>query len=343
MTAATAAPPRTADLVLIRLLPVPPDRKPPAASDVRKQLSGLLPEPLSGESFDAVRQELVGAGLVEPKALRLTDAGRAKALAVLGVEQLPPRTTWKTLQARYLFPLAAGVPADAQETRDRLRRSDHLAGFLLKQHYGLPSGPATTLSATLGALACRKLGFPKLTDPKLLTRAVLSRMLESDRLLTVKEIQRVLPAKALGAPRPGTDELRRTVVRRWLADSSVPAEAKPTTPAPERPGRDHPAEFDLPAFAATVRRVARDCPTGRFGDNKVFISHVWRRFREESNVPVLNLPEFKQRLVEANRSGLVRLSTADLVEAMDPADVGESSTQHLNANYHFILIEEGMS
>jgi hypothetical protein len=51
------------------------------------------------------------------------------------------------------------------------------------------------------------------------------------------------------------------------------------------------------------------------------------------------LPEFKQRLVEANAQHLLHLSRADLVEAMDPELVAESRTSYLNATFHFVLLE----
>ena len=85
--------------------------------------------------------------------------------------------------------------------------------------------------------------------------------------------------------------------------------------------------------------AARHCPTGWFGDNKVFVSHVWRQLHEEPGVPPLDLPAFKQRLVEANQAGLLTLSRADLVQVMDPADVRDSEIQYLNATFHFLLVE----
>ena len=100
------------------------------------------------------------------------------------------------------------------------------------------------------------------------------------------------------------------------------------------------AEFDLPAFAQTVKAAVRDCPTGRFGDNKVFISHVWRRLRDEPGFPAMDLPAFKQRLTEANNARLLTLSRADLVQVMDPTDVRESETRDLNAAFHFVLLEK---
>ncbi len=89
-----------------------------------------------------------------------------------------------------------------------------------------------------------------------------------------------------------------------------------------------------------MKAAARDCPTGRFGDNKVFISHVWRRLRDEPGVPAMDLPAFKGRLTEANNARLLTLSRADLPQLLDSADVQESETRYLNAEFHFVLVEK---
>ena len=87
-----------------------------------------------------------------------------------------------------------------------------------------------------------------------------------------------------------------------------------------------------------MNAVRRLPPESRFGENKVFISHVWRQLRDEAAIDGLELAPFKRRLVEANREGLLRLSRADLVEAMSPADVEESATAYENATFHFIRL-----
>ena len=54
----------------------------------------------------------------------------------------------------------------------------------------------------------------------------------------------------------------------------------------------------------------------------------------------MDVADFKNRLVQAHRARLLELGRADLVEAMDPADVRESATPYLNAVYHFVRTEE---
>lgn len=91
--------------------------------------------------------------------------------------------------------------------------------------------------------------------------------------------------------------------------------------------------------ADTVMDAARQSQTGRFGDNKVFINHVWDAIKSKPGLPFSTLAEFKDWLVQANRTGAVELSRADLVQAMNPGDVKESETRHpLGAIFNFIHI-----
>jgi hypothetical protein len=107
--------------------------------------------------------------------------------------------------------------------------------------------------------------------------------------------------------------------------------AKPINVAPlDAPPPASPAP-DLEGFASAVRDAARRARTGVFGDRKVFISALWREAGGE-----LSLDDFKHKLVEANRRGLLRLYRADLVAEMDPVEVAESATRYLDATFHFV-------
>jgi hypothetical protein len=182
------------------------------------------------------------------------------------------------------------------------------------------------------ALVCQTLRHPGETSLEGLMQTVLSRVIHSDDRLTKKELMTQLPRVAADAKDSKPDTLRASVIREWLSGSRP--ESRPT-PEPEPA-----AEFDLPAFAETVKALARTSPPeDRFGDNKVFIAAVWRASQREAGFPRMSLPEFKGRLVEANREGRLRLSRADLVQAMDPNRVAESETHYLNATFHFVLVE----
>ncbi len=95
-------------------------------------------------------------------------------------------------------------------------------------------------------------------------------------------------------------------------------------------------EVDPNRFARDVLDAAVRCESGWFGEDKVFISHVWPVYVERSAGGIRDLDTFKHRLVEAHREGRLTLSGADLVEAMDPGDVSASETRYLNAVFHFV-------
>jgi hypothetical protein len=107
-----------------------------------------------------------------------------------------------------------------------------------------------------------------------------------------------------------------------------------TSPAPAS------SDDGLERFAHDVMEAARASPTGRWHDKKVFISHVWASLLRRGASNGNTFEGFQRRLVEAHQARLVRLSRADLVEAMPPADVALSETAHLNATFHFVRIDD---
>jgi uncharacterized protein (DUF2267 family) len=296
---------------------------------VRKDVGKLLDSELSAAEFDDLRSELASAGFLtrgKRNTFSLTDAGRKRALRFLGVADLPPRTNWSTVIAKYLFPKAAGLSANAAT---KLDSGDKLAAFILKRKYGLAAGAGSTVNQVLEAVTCKRLGFADETRLDGLLCAVLSRLLGSERL-TKEKLVKQLPLFDTGLTAVSADVTRRKIVRDWLCGPQSPQmpKSQPTEP------------FDLTAFAATVRELAtKSPPKDRFHDNKVFIVALWRAIQREPNFPRLSLPEFKERLVEANSQNLLRLSRADLVQAMDPQLVADSETTYLNATFHFVLLE----
>lgn len=91
------------------------------------------------------------------------------------------------------------------------------------------------------------------------------------------------------------------------------------------------------AFAARVLAAARASKTGRFGRDKVFISHVAQQLVREG-VAIGDVDAFKARLVAVHRADLLTLHRADLVEAMSASDVDESETRYRTATFHFVNI-----
>jgi hypothetical protein len=329
MTTLTAPPATTlADLVLVRMSL--PSKKPVVPSVVREDIGKLLGAEISAAELDQLRHTLASDGFLakgERNTFTLTDAGRHRALQFLGVTELPARTNWSTVITRYLFPKAAGLSASAAA---RLNNGDKLAAFVLKRKYGLAAGAGSTVNRVLEAIACKQLGFSEETTLEGLLCTVLSQLIGSGRL-TKEQLLKQVSLFETGLTAATADAVRGTVVRDWLG-----AEARPL------PGRESPAPepLDLTAFARTVRALAASSPPqDRFHDNKIFIAALWRASQREPSFPRLSLPEFKQRLIEANSRNLLHLSRADLVQAMDPQLVADSETAYLNATFHFVLLE----
>ena len=328
-----------ADLLLARLLP--PTKAQPKPTQVRNDVSRFFREPVTDETWQDLIDGLVNMGLLTARPLGLTEAGRSRALEFLGISELPAKCHWKDIRVQFLLPKALGFAPTAAESQKRIKRPENLAALLIKRRFELAGRDAPALGKTLEALVCHELGFSEATTLTELKKLVLSRMIGSETPLDAKALHTTFPRLLLGAKTGGVTGLCDVLLDGW-ADAapsplaSVPSSAPPPTPvAVEEPV---PAEFDLPAFAATVQAVARDCPTGRFGDNKVFINHLWRHLRDEPSFPALDLPTFKEKLVAANSAGLLTLSRADLVQVMDPADVQESETRYLNGEFHFVLV-----
>jgi hypothetical protein len=254
--------------------------------------------------------------------------------------------TWPKLRDGHLTALAAGRADDPVGPVGAAGSKPKLAGQLLRQEYGLQIPPGATLPTAAVALVCQELGFAGLSDYKDLTAAILGRVLgmSGDSLPPKSAVEQFIRVK-FGAPRGTVGELRRTAIAQWVRGSDSGSASSRERHDSERPmapsASVDPASAgdDLPAFARAVAAAARDCPTGRFGDNKVFINHVWKTFQNATGQRRLDLPAFKQRLIEANREGLVRLSRADLLAAMNADDVRESEIRYLNADFHFVLTE----
>jgi len=282
-----------------------------------------------GGRLDEMLAKLCQEGLVTQnarKGLTLTAGGHAHALRVLGLERLPKGTTWKQLKGTYLVVLALGLAPSAANL-SRLGRADGMRAALVQRHLGLePSGPRSLIQVR-DMLCWRQLGVE--TDKPFTLAAVqavlLSRTLQATREIAAPHALQQLAARSVGARRTDTESLRLAALRAW----AFPAEeAAAPTPAPA----SH--EETLRTFAEHVVRAARSATAGRFGDDRVFISSVWRAMQGQG----LDEQAFKRRLLEANQRRLLSLSRADMVELMDPRELAASEIQHLGATFHFIAL-----
>ncbi|WNG42713.1 hypothetical protein F0U60_00345 [Archangium minus] len=279
---------------------------------------------------------LESGGLIQQtarKGVSLTKTGRARALKFLGEERLPKGLTWKKLRLTYLTARALGLPAS---NASRLDKADNLRAVLVQKQLGLKKVGTRKLNEVRDELCWKQLGVE--TDKPFTLAAVqsflLSQVLQSSREVKPSQAMEQLAARSVGARRTDAESLRLAALQSWFIPAAEPVPAprstasEPPAPAPRS------TEDGLPAFAERVLDAARGATTGRFGDDRVFISHVWRALRSEG----LDEQSFKNRLVEANQKRLLSLSRADMVELMDPADVAASEISHLGSTFHFIAL-----
>jgi len=325
-------------VVLARLLPVAEKGDSPAR--IRKDLEPLLEHRWSGnvltEVLDRTLIKLTTRGLVaRPPAKKknavpevlLTPEGRQTVLASLNVSQLPakPKPTWAVLKKSLLLARSLGLPAPGQALSS-------VAGFkaaVLKQKFGLPLGDYPDLKSVKVELTRKLLGMGPREKISLETvqAAIFGRELGEHRPADPKKVLDRLVSRQVGARRDEDKEVRDAVLRGWISGAIEQPDRRSSAP----PG-------GFAGFAQKVQAAAEECVTGRFGDNKVFIIHVWRALQNDDDFHGLDLPAFKQRLAEANNARLLDLSRADLVQAMDPDDVRLSEVTYLNAAFHFIRI-----
>ncbi len=233
------------------------------------------------------------------------------------IRRLGAKRPWKQLAER-VFP-ALGLGLSDEKAIARLTGRDEWTAAIAGRALGLwTSGPAPTLSVVCDAYAWRSLGLPgraKRCPPEV--RALfIQRELQTDpgppdRLL------RLFVARELEAARPELRVLRDALVRNWLLGKQLGS-----------------------SFTDDVRHATRSAQHGVFGGRKVFISAVWDELRRTGRWSTLSIPDFKRRLLDAQRAGSLELARADLVAAMDPRLVADSETLADGASFHFIVREE---
>jgi hypothetical protein len=336
-------------LILARL--AGPRKKPPAEKDVRENLGRFVDARWSAAEWRARFDERVAAlrerGDLAPGRLAITEAGRARVVAALGLDPVP---AWQKLKLWILPALALDLAPGAPRVRERLSKAEDLAGVVLHHEHDLPGSGTPTFLQAVDRLAWRQLGVD--TDRPLkiedVRRHLLAQLLDGSRL-PLEKLVPVLAANAVGARRSSADAVREALIRRWLERDEPDADARPApfepgvpaehqaVPAPisepgdqtlpvlvARPGdrtvpvpvgaedalpatTPPPAVFDLAGFAAEVQAAADREQEGRFGTRKVFIASVWRRLREAPSSRCTDMD------LDAFKRHLVAANRADLL------------------------------
>jgi hypothetical protein len=337
---------RLDELVLARLAATPSPRPAELLAAVRR----YWPQAVR-EDVEAALQRLDAKKALSQR--KPTESGMAQARR-FGAAGVP----WRQVTDAVLPAHALGWPFEDRRARARLDGREGWAAAIVARDWGLidAGDPPPTPSHVGMAIVWHRLALPgKL--PRQLPKAVMAHFLGRLLQVEVPEWRRGLVQLALlsvSARRAELRALRDGVVAAWLGGRTWTEPSRAVEPDPVLAGPHSasdpangkggaggnggdPANGSQPGsleeFARRVREAAGSARSGVFGDRKVFISALWR---DLSGSGAGTLDQFKQRLVEANSRGLLRLFRADLVEEMDPEEVAASATRYLDATFHFV-------
>ena len=142
-------------------------------------------------------------------------------------------------------------------------------------------------------------------------------------------------------PALATDEESNSAPAQRAVSGSPARTTSGTASPPTSPGpATTPGDNLLTLVREAIPRIGAD---GRFGDEKVFVSAIWRYLEDDGRLSDWSLDRFKRWLVTANRDQLVDLARADAQGDMDGGLVEESEINDRGATFHFVVDRKAAS
>lgn len=345
-----------ADLILSRLLLDKKNEgltKSTLKDSIKTIISHQFPGSALTEHIEQVLSELEEKSyvhLISNARYQATNKGKVYILSKLQLEAMPARAKWETLKNIDWLNYALDLPAQAGN-RTFVGKADGLKSAILQKYFQLPIESFSTLTKVRNALLWQQLCDPTVTVrlkenlPQLTSQAfnqgavmglLLNDLLQATKDLKWEDALKQLIAKAVNARQTGAVQLRLAILRQAVSNSLQ----KPIEQAvsDDQDIANAQTKITLGEFSAKVLEAAKSTQTGRFGDHRIFISHVWKTLNHYSELS-LSLEDFKQQLIEANRQRLLTLSRADLAHTLDAEDVSASEVAYLNSTFHFILLD----
>jgi hypothetical protein len=341
--------------------------KPPGPQELAKILIQLA---LPSDSPAQSRAKALGAqgSLVQKGLLAKPAAKRRRGLVISEEGQralcaklaLPTTPKWTDVRDRHLPTLAVGSLPGSADARDTTKTWETLALRVLRGEKAVPEAP--TLLLLGNALLLAALGLPSgAVTMDRLRMAALAKAFDMEPRGTFEELVKRVVVKTLRVRDASKASIVPALTRRWLGGQinhgselwisamenggSKTSNSQEVTAADpsrnvflEKGETPEPKPFSeeelLGIVHAVIPRVGVD---GRFGDEKIFVSAIWRGVERDRRLGSYSLDRFKKWLLNANRRGQLALARADLVSAMDPKLVAESEIEDRGATFHFVL------
>jgi|GEM_PF-6600612 len=297
------------ELVMAALWPA---KKPMTVGDISRRIASLTDTLLATKRKQGIERALASDSrhfesiVVKNKATRyrLTATGAEKIRQRLG-QWYPKKLEWPHLKEKYLPATAVGLCIDSAAVSRNAKQ--HIKAMLLLQRTDLADMYAKLYP-----------GPPKLP---LVMNFIIAQTVKSKNATNENAIMARLVSQALNHWQAAPEPIQQ--------DISAPAPMQSST-IPQ----------SLDEFVEMVKRMAPLTPTGWFGDDKVFIGHLWKFGHNAGHWPY-SLTAFKMKLLEAHRQGLLKLAPEDLPHRRDPNDIRASAIQHSNDEYHYLRTEKG--
>jgi hypothetical protein len=320
---------------------------------LEKALAALYSVP---EFFSIALEKLAGEGQIAVSRnghCRVTDDGREHVHGELGNLLA---CTWSDVAVPRLAALALGIRSQDPAAQAYLARKGNLECAALARLYGISEPGEMPSRAEVHSALLREFVTSRLPECESAFTEIPMRTTSRDSvgravLLgaaglqrgTFREAETALLRRALGLwPETGgaiADALIRKGLDRHAPRSPAPVisllERAPETEPPITRGR--PENPELEAFANRVRGLARTQRTDPFA-GRVAIAQVFDA-GQAHNYDFGTLEEFKSKVAEAGRAGLLDLERYDIAGPMDDALRDRSRTAFGRDERHFIVNE----
>jgi hypothetical protein len=316
-------------------------KRPIGRKRVLVAVAGLIsstPSPELRTAIERCLDDCAAMGLVGSKPLALTPSGHEWLIQRLGVDEHSHTRSWPDIRRRLLVALTL----DESQTHKSPFTTDELAAALLSMDRGWQVREAS-LKQVVDRMAWSALGID--TDASFevdrVQRYLLRDLVSEDARVDAHTWRRLLAVKAAAARRGDAQSFRRALMTRWVCGtpaSTLRTSMRHATGTANDNSRPTP---DLPDLAAAVMRAAREPDVHRFHDDRAFIGSIWAHMRGRPPVGDMSLDEFKKRLVAAHATGLLHMTRADMVGAMDPTELQRSEATHMGTTFHFVALKAG--
>lgn len=308
---------------------------------------------------DPSRFDIALTGLQDERLIAMTKSGRCRIIGA-GREQVDHRLgsilgrSWAAAVLPLLAGVALGIDPKNQDARRYLVRKDHLECAALARLYGLceagstPSRSEVRFALLRAFLTARmpecEPAFTEMTMQNTsrdsIGRAVLLGAAGLQRG-TLRDAEAMLLRRALGLHPEATGGINEALIRSAIGRSS-PRSSRPITslkdvrPAPALKETRH-EKPELADFAATVRDLAKPLKTAPFA-GRVAIAQVYDAGISRG-LDFGTLEEFKSKVADACRAGLLDLERYDIAGPMDSDLRDRSRTAFGRDERHFIVNE----